>query len=321
MRWGVVEGAAFGTAIADDQAFKELAGAAVIINPDVRHYVREAYRGQRIDDLADVFNTSDGAMPTAQLQIPFLKDHAALWFYLMMQGVTENESTPFRKEFAFPASSPDFLAPAGKFITLCGYSPVASTSEKVSSMIGEKFTLSLSPDANEGNLFATLDLKGKGFVRNANPSGAWTPAARDYYSFYDLVSFKIDSGDIVLQSMELSIENTIFPVGFDSSGGFQNYVITKHDVSMNIVGIWDSVMRGGQDDLDAGNEVVITFHWGVDGTDGFLDFALHGVIESAPLLEEDSRKVSLAIKGVSDKAGAPDKILIAKIDDEVDYGW
>lgn len=321
IKWGLAEGVTFGTAIADAAAFEELAAGAVSIMPDVRHHVREVFRAQRVDDLADVFNTADGAMPTAQIAQPFLKNNGALMLYLMMQGVTEAIATPFSKAFLFPAACPDFLAPAGKFVTLSGYSPVASNSQKVASMIGEKLVLSLSPDANEGNLFATLDLKGKGFSRIANPSGTWTPATRNYFSFYDLVSFQIDSTDVVLQSMELTIENIIFPVGFDSSGGFQNLAITKHNVSINIVGLWDAVTRTALGDFDTGAEVIVDFNWGTVDTDGYLDFVIHGVIESASILEEDTRKVSLSIKGISDLAGAPDAILAPTICDDVDKTW
>lgn len=318
--FGFAEGATFGTAIADDQAFNQLSCQPFTINPDVKHRTPNRATGQRWPDVADVSNDAKGSIVQCAIPTEILKTEAAFWLYLVMQNVTEVETTPFQKTFSLTSPSPDFASNAGEFITLIGKTPVASTSEKVASMIGQKLELSLSSTDNDGNLFGNITLNGITFSRTANPSGTWTKAAQTKFNFFDLAKAKIDDTDIVLSSVKLTIEATIAGVGSDGSGNYENLAYVGWNATAEISAIWDATLRTALGNYDSGAEVTFEFGWGATGVDGYLNFLLRGKYESGAIAEDDVRNVVITIHGASDIENTQD-MLTAEVADAVDRSW
>lgn len=316
----MAEAATFKTGVLDNAAAMELSGGIWTFNPDRKLVRPDRYRGQKWADVFDLSNNAYGSLPTLEGESPVLKTEIADFLNLMIQNVTEVETTPFQKTFTYVSPGPDFSLNEGYFITFWAKSPVASTSEKIDSVIGEKLELSISPEANDGFLYLSFTGKGIGFSRTADPSGDLTKAVQSKFSFYDIGVCTLDGTPVILQELKLTLENEIVGVGSDGSGDFQNLVIAKPKVTAEIKGIWDAGMRDGLGKFDSGAETVLILSWGTTGTDGFLSFNLHGVVNDGNLAEDEVRGVNITIEGASDLANTED-MLTAEIADDVDRSW
>ena len=321
MRYGVKEQTVFGTGELDTADFIQLQCEPIVINPDVKHRTPLRAIAQLHPDKSSVFNDKLGSIPSCVIKTEALKKELALWLHLIFQNVVEIETTPFQKTFTFPNVGPNFSADDGEFITLISRAPAASVSEKVHSMIAQKLSLSLSAGANNGNLAAEISLLGKGHIRTSNPAtGIWTKTASELFNFHNFNVCTLDTPAVILESWKLDIENMFVAKGSDGAGSFQNWVLTSQSINMQISGLWDAATRAGLTALDVGSEVIQVLGWGTTGTDGFLEFTTHGIVESGAPEEGDARLVNLNIKGISDVANT-EAIETVKLADAKNWTW
>lgn len=318
MIYQMAEAATFGTAIADGDAAVELSCGILTFNPDNKLVRPVRYRGQNWDDVFDQSNNQDGSLPTVSGEMPVLKTEIPDFLYMMMQSVTEAVD-PFQKTFVYVAPSPDFSVNSGYFMTFWGKAPVASKSEQIASVIGEKLELTLSPDANDGNLHMNFTGKGIGYGRATNPTGALTTSVQTKFSFFDVATCKLDATDIILQEWKLTLENEIMGVGFDGSGDIQTFYL-KPKVTCEIKGLWDANTITALGKFDSGATIYMTLDWGSTGVDGFLSFLLYGTVEDGNHAEDATRSVNITITGASDLANTK-AMLTAEICDAVDRSW
>ena len=241
-----------------------------------------------------------------------------MWCYLLFQNVTEGESTPYEKVFTFPTAGPDFSADAGEFITLISKSPVASTSEKITSMIANKLDLSLSPSSDDGNLVVELGLIGKAHTRTANPTGTWTKTADNRFNVHDLATCTLSGGDLILDSLKISAEVGIVPIGSDGSGSFENFAIISQNVTAEVIALWDATTRSALGNLSSSGNETLILEWGTASTDGYLKLYMHGLCETAAPVEDDVRKVTFTLKGLSNTGVEPFQITLC---DDKDWAW
>ena len=318
MIYQMAEAAVWKTAIADNAAAVELSGGMLTFNPDNKLVRPDRFRGQNWPDVFDLNNNQDGSIPTVQGETPALKTEIPDWFYLMIQNVSE-AGDPFQKTFTYASPNPDFSVNAGYFMTFWGKAPVAAKSERIDTVIGEKLEMKLTPESNDGNLHFDFTGRGIGYSRVADPSGALTKSAQTKFSFFDIAVCTLDGTAVVLQEFKMTLENEIMPLGFDGSGDVQTFHI-KPKVTAEIKGIWDAGMRTQLGNFDTGTEVVLILNWGSTGTDGFLGFELHGVIDEGNHAEDSVRGVNVTISGASDLANTED-MLTADICDNVSRSW
>lgn len=314
----MAEAATFGTAIADDQAAVELSCGILTFNPDNKMIRPDRFRGQNWPDVFDTSNNDNGSLPTVTGEMPVLKTEIPDFLYMMMQNVSEAVD-PFQKTFTYVAPSPDFTVNAGYFMTFWGKAPVASVSETIGTLIGEKLELTLSPDANDGNLHMNFTGKGIDYSRVSNPSGALTKSVQTRFSFFDVATCTLDATPVILQELKLTLENEITPVGFDGSGDIQTFALMPK-VTAEVKGIWDAGMRTQLGKFDSGATVYLTIDWGSTGVDGFLSFVLYGTIDDGNHAEDTVRGVNVTIAGASDLANTK-AMLTAEICDAVDRSW
>lgn len=319
MVYQMAEAAVFGTAIADDQVAVELSCGILTFNPDNKLVRPDRYRGQNWPDVFDLSNNTDGSLPTVSGEMPVLKTEIADFLYMMIQAGAESDTTPYQKTFAYVAPSPDFTVNAGYFMTFWGKAPVASVSETIGTVIGQKLELTLSPDANDGNLHMNFTGLGIDYSRVSNPTGELTKSVQTRFSFFDIANCKLDTTDVILQELKLTLENEIIPVGFDGSGNIQTFAL-KPMVTAEVKGIWDAGMRAQQGKFDSGAETFLTIDWGATGVDGFLSFILHGVIDDGNHAEDSVRGVNVTISGASDLTNT-EAMLVAEIADATDRTW
>jgi len=313
---------AFGTPLADAIAMIQLSCEPFVINPDVKHRAPNRSNGKLHPDKANVWNDKLGSVPSASIKTIALKKEIALWLYLLFQKVTEAVATPFEKAFTFPTIGPDFLnaTPEGVFCTLVSKSPTASTSEKLTSCIATKLTFDLSAKSGNdtGNLEAEIALLAYAHSRVANPSGALSKTADDRFNFHNFNVCTLGGAVIVLESAKITFDSLWVPRGSNGSGGFQTFALVGQSASVQLSGLWDVASRAGLTALDAGSEVVFILSWGTVATDGYLNFNIHGIIESGAPVEGDSRLVNLNIKGVSDAA---EEIATVTVADAKEWTW
>ena len=206
--------AAWGTGAAAGAAFQELPNdPGAVFGQDIR--LRRPNRsftstlgGQRMADERDYSNDTKGAAPTITTSGDVRKDDLAEYLYLVMQGVTEGGTTPYLKQFEFPATQPDFTVNGGMFGSVCGRHPTASTSVMLSDAIIRNLTLSVHPNNNQGRLQYSADWIGRGpLTHQFNPSGTWTRVDEEYFYFHDLGGVLYDAVDIDIFSWEITISN------------------------------------------------------------------------------------------------------------------
>lgn len=322
--YGIGEEATYGTALADSVALMQLSCANFTINPGLNFRSRDQAIGQRHPDISCLAVDSYGSITNCTIPTEVRKNELAYWLYLLLQKATEGDTTPFPKTFTLPATSviPDFSASEGLFMTLIKKMPVASVSEKVTSMIGRKVELSVSADANDGNLFANIDLvSAKTFSMTANPSGTWTIAARSIFNFHNIQTFTVGGNTCILKEWKLTIDNNGIPVGPDGSGGWSNFAVAGWNVTNEITIVWDANARTARTNAASGAEQDIILEWGSAGVDGHLKFEVKGVFEPpSDLVDGETEDVSLKLHGASDSANS-EQLITVTLSDAQDLSW
>ena len=321
--YAMAEESTFGTAVADSGDAIQLSCANFTINRDLKFRTPDRASGQRFPDIADISADVKGSVFNCAIPTEVLKNELAYWLYLVLQNVTEGDTTPYTKTFNTPATSeiPDFASNEGLFITLWKKSPVSSTSEKLTSLIGGKLELSLSPDANNGNLFGNIQLVGfKGYSRTANPTGTWTKSTQSKFNFHDIQTFTIGGNACVLKDWKLTIESNPLPVGPDGSGSWANFVLSNFSVINEMTIVWDANARTALSNMDSGAEQDVILEWGSSGNDGHLKFEVKGKFQSGDLVEGETEDVTLSLVGASDLADS-EELLTVTLSDAQDLSW
>jgi hypothetical protein len=316
-KYGIAEGATFKTAIADASAFNQLSCENFVINPDNKLRTPERASAQRFRDLADIAMDQKGSTPMCVIPTEVLKTEIDFWLYLICQYVVESATTPYAKTFTLPtiANTPDFSANEGEFISLVKYSPIASTSEKISSMVAQGLDLSFK----DGFLFANIDLIGLGYSRTSDPSGTWTKAGQSRFHINDISLCQIGGADVILKDWSLSIKSKVIPAA-PGSGSWGNFALAGWEVKSMISVINDANARTARANMDSGTETTIQIKWGTTGVDGNLDFTIRGIMETAPDQHGDTADITFNLTGVSDIAGTQE-IFTAVVANAVDRSW
>lgn len=320
MKYVFIPGATWGTAIGDGIAGTELSSEAIVFTPDIKVRTPNRFRGQNFPDIADLSNDSKGSMPTAVVPTQCLKTELPDFLYAAIQNVSEAVD-PFQKTFTFASPGPDFSNDDGYFMTLIGFAPVASQSEKIASLIAEKLEFTLSPEANDGNLFVSATMKGIVYSAVANPSGTYTKSAQTTFNFFDIVTCTLDGTTIVPEEIKINIENTIKGVGYNASlDAPASFALTDRKISVELKGMWDAGMRAGLGKFRSGAETDFILEWGATGVDGYLAFNVKGRVANGNLAEDELRSVNITLEGASDLANT-ELMATIEITDGVSRSW
>lgn len=320
MKFAFAEGAAWGTGIGDSAAGFQLSSEAVIFTPDIKVRQPNRYNAQNWMDVADLSNDAKGSMPTAVIPTQCMKTEIGDFLYAAIQNVSEAVD-PFQKTFTYATPGPDFSNDAGYFMTLFGVAPVASQSEKIDSLIAEKLEFTLSPEANDGNLFVSATMKGIGYSATANPTGTYTKSAQSTFNFFDIVTCTLDGVTVVPEEIKINIENTIKGVGYnDTLDTFASFALTDRKISVELKGMWDAGMRAGLVKFGSGAETDFILEWGATGVDGYLAFNIKGQVTNGNLAEDELRSVNITLEGASDIANT-ELMATIEICDAVDRSW
>jgi hypothetical protein len=319
-KYGIAEEATYGTAIGDDQAFVQLSCPNFTINQDLKFRPKDHAIGQRMPDISAIDVDVKGAIHSCTIPMQAVKIDLAFFLYMVIQKATEVASPPYQKELILPATAdiPDFVANEGLFMTLMKYMPVASVSEKLTSCIARKLELSISADANDGNLFMSAELISAktAYSRTANPSGTWTKSAQSYFNFHDIVTFTVGGNACILKEWKLTIENNAIPIG-GSGGTWANIALPSWNVTNEITIVWDANARTALGAMDSGSEQDIILTWGSTGVDGYLNFECKGVFQSGSPMESEIQDVTLNLYGASDLANTEEILSVSLADNDV----
>lgn len=324
--YAMAEEETFGTAIDDTEVAIQLSCANFTINQDLKVRTPDRASGQRFPDILDISADIKGAVFNCSVPTEVLKEELAYWLYLVLQNVLETGETPFTKTFKTPATAsiPDFAATPseGLFMTFWKKAPVASVSEKLTSMIGRKIELVVAADTNgTGNLFATVEICGfKGFSRVANPSGTWTKTTQTKFNFHDIKTFTVGGEDCILKNFSLSIESNPIPIGPDGLGSWTNFALANWNVTCEITVVWDANARTALGSMDSSSEQDIILEWGTAAADGHLKFEIKGKFQSGDLVEGETEDVTLSLLGASDIVGS-EELLTITLSDAQDLTW
>ena len=200
-RIGISVETAFGTAIADTGAFKEiLCPKGVFIDPAVVITDLDQNRSSRVLNLDDLH--TDNISGPVTLRIPELlvdRTTCADLLYAVTQNKTAEGITPFMKTYKFNASQPDFVNNEGFFFTLGWRGPVTAKHLKVTSCIIKELTLDIDK-AGTGDAtlvkFKDVVILGKKIAEASTFSGTWTAQGTNRYSAYDF-SFKYNDATVL----------------------------------------------------------------------------------------------------------------------------
>lgn len=333
-RIGIYEQSTWGTAGGAADVFRELPNVAVSFDGDVklrrpdRSFASQG-KTDRIADVLDIQNDTDGAAPKVTIAGDVRKDDLADFLYLVMQSVTEAASTPYLKTFVLPATQPDFTANAGMFASLCHWHPNASESELITDAILSELSLSVAPGAGDDRLQASRAFIGRGAMsRTFNPSGTWTRAVESHFYFQDLGGLKVNFASAVsLDPLEinLTIRNNATPTGVEvgaAIGKFQTFALPRFEITGMVRVLYSATSAALLAYLDNGGDGQLKFWWGNEtpSADGDLQFDLNVVLTSAPRVLEDIHALELNFEAVTDVTNAADAITV-KLADDVDRGW
>jgi hypothetical protein len=336
-RIGFKEQATWGTAAVVGDAFKELPNdPGAVFNKDVK--LRRPNRsyastlgGQRMPDIRDVQNDTKGAAPTVTTSGDVrLADFGEI-LYLTMQGVTEDGTTPFEKQFEFPATQPDFTANEGMFGSVCRRETLASQSELLGDSIIRSATFTVHPENDEGRLHYSAEHVGRGPITEIfNPSGTWTRAAETFFYFHNIGGVLLDAVDIDIFSMELTISNNAIPVGVEvgGTGKFKSFALPKYTATAKINMLYTAATEVWMRSFyNSGTQTTFRIYWGnaVPAATGDLRIDMSSVVTAAPRILGDVHQIELSLECVTDVVtsgeDSDDHGLVIQLCDAVDRGW
>lgn len=303
---------AFGTALTSGMTV--IPTEELVINHDVKSHLLNRATGLRgpIDD--DHWTDQVGSTPTAQCSYYVSRGMLPLLTSVLQRtpayAAVGNVTTFYTEVYS---GMPNFANNEGYFYTLLANSPVASQDERLTSAIGQSFTLSIAPDDNEGALFAQHNFVSKSSAtgQSVTPTGTTTwPVMTQLYKWSDIQKVTVAGTDMVNDfiSFEVTVNNNAKAV---PDGPARDFVLPKWDVTGSI-----TFMAGNTDVRtlmsnilstapDAGKALKIYFGTTSDTPAAaddlvltvFLNFTEYSFDKS-----EDER-VTLSFQGLFDSAG------------------
>lgn len=250
-RYGYGVETAFGTAVADNGAFNEVACES--FNFDLGVIVDEVPQngGTRMPIQQTTQHSTQGSAAMFSVTGPITLRDIDHIMYAHFQDVVENAGT-LVKTFTPCTTQPDFSSNEGHFLTWVKRMPIASTSEKATSAICTRLKVSAERD---GYYKFDTDWIGLGTsLHTSNPSGAWiveTPSTLIRFNDISVATLSHGSSlgspfNLILHSFEIETKYDVEKVGQSASNGFATFGMK------GLTGSWKiSVLRGNSSITEA----------------------------------------------------------------------
>jgi hypothetical protein len=318
---GIAQESTFGTAIADNGAFVQIAEfGTVSVDYGMFQDTSVKNRGRRQFDTRDDYITAKGGTRTITISDwTIRKTELAEFVYAVMQGVSEAAGTPYQKTFTAPATQPDFASDAGYFCTIGIKFPEEGYDLKFTSCICTELTLSADLTGGDGRLKGSATfISGFDHSMTSTFSGTWTVASTAYFDFNAPSAKSISGGDAVLYSFEVSLANGGKRIGCDSSGDCESYFLEEHMYEATIKSKYDETTADWFTNYDSGTQQDSSIAVGTGDTDGYCAFAMANSIVTG--ISHDTGSdflVDLNLKCGYDGSDSP-TVVIA---DAVDQAW
>lgn len=141
---------------------------------------------------------------------------------------------------------PNFASNEGYFYTLMANCPQASMDERIVSAISNSFTISISPDDNEGALTVTQDFIGQSSATSLSltPSTITVPTMSQIYSWSDIQSVAFGAVDLTQEflSAEITVSNNAMAI---PTAPAKDYALVRWEVTGSMVLMGDTTdVRG-----------------------------------------------------------------------------
>lgn len=323
VRVGYAEQATWGTRIIDGARFTEIACETVEVDRDIKRHDTTTQSGSRQGVYANVIHNTNGSMPKFAVRGPFSLYEGDSMIYAFLQGVTEEDATPYKKTLFPAASQPDFSSSDDLFLTFLHRMPVASTSIALKDCISN----SLKLECERGG-YLTYE---SGFVArgaaelDANPSGTWErgldePGGSDasasnygmlFFEDIDAVTIAIAGGGAVtpvLKSFKIDMSQEVEAVGPDGSGSFANYGLHSFTGTLEMVMLKDSTAEAlfaAHEDPD-GNYVSVVIRWGSAGAavNGELQITMTGKVTGMTNIQDGLLESTMTVELLAAAAGS-----------------
>ena len=278
-KWGFVEEATFGTAIADNQNFAQFEGPVPSVNYGIIRDKDQKFNGSRVLQGSEKYHTDGGGLREISFSDLIVRklDLGDL-LYAVCQNVTEGASTPYTKTYTIDITTtqPDFASDAGYFATIGIYDPIASYMRKFTSCILRDLTLSADL-SGDGRLRASGTwISGFSASTTANFSGTWAYNTQAYLDYHSMSTKQIEDTDVVVYGWDITVNNGAERVG-SASGDAETYGIPMYNVTGNIRVKYDTSVQGLIADSIAGTGREIDLAVGTGGQDGHFSALLYDV--------------------------------------------
>lgn len=331
-RFGFVEEATFGTAIADDQAFTVLeCDLPTGIDMGIFQDIGVKNTNSRVAQNDQDYHTPTGGIrviPVNNIRCR-VTDLAPL-LYGVMQSVSESATTPYTKTYTWdgsegtPTTQPDFSASAGYFATLGVRGPIASKHYKFTSAIAR--TLELSGSTAPGaTVMANAEFM-SGFAPSvtANYSGAWAYATQSYFNATQLSTKTLGGSDLVVYDWSFKFDNKGARVGSNSSGYAETYAvgIPEYELTGSITVKYDANSVTAIANFLAGTSSALVIAIGTGGQAGHLNITCPAIVHTGPAMDygrAEGQAITLPFKALYDAGGNP--LVTVTLSDAVDRSW
>ncbi len=318
-RLGYSRESAFGTAIADNGAFKELiVPRGVRIDPVVVKSDLDQNRDSRVFHLADIHNdTYSGPVLCTIPEMICTKDRFADMLYACTQyRVSEGlVGTGYSKVFRLHASQPDFTANAGYFFTLGWRGPVAAKHIKVTSCIVRKMEIDIDKTQTGEKALVYLknvEIIGKKLAQASTFSGTWTApvTSGSFNSFaFEFVDITNSNATPSWSKFNLKIDNGAVPLDRDTDGTPKTFLLNPPRMSQCLIHMehWynsDTATRDFLAALIANTQLNAGIHTGTADTDGYFNIVWYGIVQGNPQGDDNNQMITPVDYIVGDTAAA-----------------
>jgi len=247
--------------------------------------------------------------------------------YAVCQNVTEDASTPWKKEFIInhATTQPDFGTSGGYFATIGINETIASYHRKFHNCILRNLTLSADMVGGDGRLMAAGE-----WISGAAPStttnfhtGAWEQGEKVFFDFNAPTAFSVGS-DAVIYGWDLTINNNAVRVGHTTAGIAETYALGKYEISGNVKVKYDTNMQGVIAAANAGTATSINIGVGTLGLDlGFEFTAATCQLDTADkdYGSPEGQAINIAFQALGVSGDGTDALIVTTADDSEDRTW
>jgi hypothetical protein len=272
---------------------------------------------------AETLHDTKGVISTVSLpSAPVRMDEIDHFLYAALQTVTEDDSSPYKKEYTGLTAPVNFSDSAGHVLTLFKRFGSSDNAEKLHDCVVTDLTFTFEPG---GRLMYTATLQSRNKVDDtSSPSGTWTAATDTTQHEKDLGRFTWNSNNMIpLGSCEIKFTHEFTTLGYDATNDIAENVLMFNPVhTFSFTTHYDAtILADLRDYMQSGAYATCRVGWGnaTAGTvDNDLDFNFYSQVRSVQATEANGIQ---AIEWSGVMAGAGGSPVTVTLANDTNRAW